>query len=453
VNNKVLLLGFDGADWKIINRLVIEGKLPAFSKLMNNGFAGPLQSTTPPISPPAWASIVTGVNPGMHGVFEFIEFDKITFEKKIRINPIRGKKVWDYLGDKGFKSIIINFPLMYPPEEINGITVSGLMTPSSAKYFTYPRQLSKKLSDEGYEVEISETELFKLLRYDKNTLYNRLIENMRKRAKISIELLNKNSWDFSMIVFGGSDRIQHFFWNKKDLLEKCYREMDSILRLFMNEVIDGQDILMVVSDHGFRKIEKYFYINLWLFQKGLLKLKKSKSNKSDIREKLLKSIHALHVDFLLNYVPESIGKKIPDAKFTIKDIDIVNTKAFCPSGYGYIYVKNMSGGKIKNLKNELLNITDPENGNKVIKQVFEKKEIYFGSYLKFSPDLIIIPNDGYFFQDKYLGDNLFDKPENTLGLAKRYGEHAETGIFLSNDPGVSANSVVDVASKILQFYR
>lgn len=452
---RVLLLGFDGADWKIVNELMGKGKLPNFDKLTKMGMAAPLKSTVPPISPPAWASIVTGVNPGKHGVYEFVEFDKRSFSKNIRPNHIRVKKIWNYLDEAGYRSIIVNFPLMYPPEKINGITVSGLVTPSSAKYFTYPKHLSEKLKNMGYEVEISEIELFKLLHSDKEKLYNRLIQIMRKRAEISVELLIQEDWDFSMVIFGETDRIQHFFWNEKDKVEGCYVEMDKILGLFLNKIVDDNTVLIVISDHGFKEIEKYFYINSWLYQNGLLNLK-DEIKKINIREKILWLLNKLHLRKFLNYIPESIGKMIPDSKIRTSDIDVAKTRAYCISGYGYLILNgNWSSVEKAKLKAELLKITDPESGEKVIKNVFEKEEIFSGEYLDNAPDLILIPNDGYFFQDKYLCEKLFDKPENAPGLAKRFGEHSDFGIFFCSKKVKNKKNlnVYDLTPTLISLYN
>jgi len=452
---RVLLLGFDGADWHLTNKLMKEGKLQNFSKLAERGIVAPLKSVVPPISPPAWASIVTGVNPGKHGVYEFTEFNRKSFSIRIRPNPIKAKKIWNYLNEAGYRSIIINFPLMYPPEKINGITISGLITPSTARYFTYPKYLTDKLKNMGYEVEISEVEIFRLLYSDKEKLYNRLVQVMKKRAEISVELLAREDWDFSMVVFGGTDRIQHFFWNEPEKIRQCYIEMDKVLKLFVGQVVDSDTVLMVISDHGFRGIYKYFYINSWLYKKGLLSLK-SRAKKINAREKILRLLNKLRIGKFLNYVPESLGKIIPASKIQVSDVDPTKTRACCVSGYGYLILNgNWDFLNKAKLKDELLGIVDPESGERVVKSVLEKKEIFSGKYLSYAPDLVLIPNNGYFFQDKYLSNKLFDKPKNAPGLAKRFGDHSDTGIFLCSGKKMKSQNVVsvyDITPTILSLY-
>lgn len=440
---RVILLGFDGADWGKVCELMENGKLLNFKMLGKNGTALPLKSTVPPLSPPAWASIVTGVNPGKHGVYEFVEFDKETFQKIVRFNPIRAKKIWEYLDENGYRSIIINFPLMYPPEKINGITVSGLLTPSSAKYFTYPKSFTNKLKKLGYEIELSEIEIFKLLYSNKNKLYFRLIQLMRKRARISLQLLLQEKWDFSMIVFNEADKIQHFFLNESKKIERCYEEMDRILGLFMRKISDEKTVIMVVSDHGFRKVEKYFYINSWLLKKGLLNFKKVKYK--GMREMVLQLLDKLHFGKVLGCVPNILRKMFPSSYISEVNIDRNKTRVYCISGYGYLALNgSWSFSEKQRLKDELLSIVDFDGGKKVIKRVLEKEKIYKGKYLEDAPELVLIPNEGYFFQDKYLSKKLFDKPENTVGLAKRVGEHSDFGILFSNFPNSRKRKICKV---------
>lgn len=92
----------------------------------------------------------------------------------------------------------------------------------------------------------------------------------------------------------------------------------------------------------------------------------------------------------------------------------------------------MTNQEVNKLKKELLTIIDPNNGKRVINKVFEKDELFSGDYLDIAPDLILIPEEGYFLQDKYLEDKLFDEPANAPGLARRFAEHSDLGIFFTN---------------------
>lgn len=452
---RIIVVGFDGADWNLLNSFVKQKKLPNFEKIIKEGFCGPLKSTTPPLSPPAWASMVTGVNPGKCGVYEFFKFDRDSFEKKIEFNPIKAKKIWNYLDEDGFRSIIINFPLMYPPEKVNGITVSGLMTPSSAKYFTYPRHLSSELRRKEYEVEIPEDELFKLLHSDIDALFHRLMENMGRRAKTSVDLLKKHKWDFSMVVFGETDRIQHFFWNDKSLILKCYEKMDEILGNFLR-FMDDDTVMIIASDHGFKGIKKYFYINSWLDKKGFLSLKKEVGGRID-GEKMLGILGRLRLNSILKYIPSKMGKLVPDSKLRTSNIDFTKTKAYSTSGYGYIILNDLQNNKFQdNLIQKLTRIKDPDTNEKIVDEVLRKKDIFSGPYLKDAPDLIIIPADGYVFHDKFIKDELFEEPERAYGLAKRFGEHAEEGVIFAFSKGMKKKrkvcSIYDIAPTILDFF-
>jgi len=155
IMQKVVLIGVDGATPDLIDKWVNEGKLPNFQKLRENGTWGKLKSTTPPFSAPAWTSIVTGCNPGKHGIYGFESTG--TLEPHL-INSRHRKvpAIWSFLTSIGMKSIVVNVPGTYPPEKINGAMITGLLTPSRDSNFTYPKDIKERLTkgDLGeYELE------------------------------------------------------------------------------------------------------------------------------------------------------------------------------------------------------------------------------------------------------------------------------------------------------------
>ena len=134
-NSKVIVVGLDGGTLDLMEPWMNAGKLPTFAKIREQGICGKLRSTTPYYSAPAWVSMVTGCNPGKHGIYDFFHTD--TFSKKLVNSRYRkASAIWNHLTDAGNKSIIVNVPGTYPPESINGIMITGLLTPSSKSEFT-----------------------------------------------------------------------------------------------------------------------------------------------------------------------------------------------------------------------------------------------------------------------------------------------------------------------------
>ena len=151
---KVLILGFDGMDPKIVERLAQEGKIPNFQHLMKTGDYSPLKTSIPPQSPVAWSNFITGMNPGGHGIFDFIHRNPETMipylstskteaaKKKIPIGnwiiPLSGEKVtllrkgksfWEILEENGVPTTIIRIPANFPPINTSAHQLSGMGTP------------------------------------------------------------------------------------------------------------------------------------------------------------------------------------------------------------------------------------------------------------------------------------------------------------------------------------
>jgi predicted AlkP superfamily phosphohydrolase/phosphomutase len=140
--NKTVVIGLDGATFDLMGPWIEEGKLPHIKELMDKGCSGVLESTIPPLSPVAWTSFMTGMNPGKHGIFDFVE----PFQNGALGTRLNNRKdckqipIWRYLNNEGHKTVILNVPMTFPPDELDGLMVSGMDTPHDNATFTYPRE-------------------------------------------------------------------------------------------------------------------------------------------------------------------------------------------------------------------------------------------------------------------------------------------------------------------------
>jgi predicted AlkP superfamily phosphohydrolase/phosphomutase len=153
-NRKVLILGFDGLDPVIVGRLMREGRLPAFAQVAQDGHFGALGTTVPPLSPVAWATFTTGMNPGGHGVFDFIHRDPATMTPYLStaraeapartiqlgswVIPLssgslkllrQGETFWQRLEERGVPTVVARAPANFPPATAGGQQLSGMGTP------------------------------------------------------------------------------------------------------------------------------------------------------------------------------------------------------------------------------------------------------------------------------------------------------------------------------------
>jgi predicted AlkP superfamily phosphohydrolase/phosphomutase len=135
---KAIILGFDGLDPKILEKLMAQGEVPHFTSLAQSGYFSPLKTMAPPQSPVVWATLATGVNPAKHGIYDFLTRDpgaytpKLSFLKQGKLGycrPFAARTFWEVAGDQGIPATIIKWPLTFPATPVNGYLLSGLGTP------------------------------------------------------------------------------------------------------------------------------------------------------------------------------------------------------------------------------------------------------------------------------------------------------------------------------------
>src|SRR5947199_10366394 len=146
---RTIIFGVDGLTFRVLHPLIERGDLPNFQRLKQEGCEAILESRYPPLTPPAWVSLSTGLKPASHGVYDFWEYEEeqTTTARMARVMTHRkgGKAIWNILSEYGKQVLVINVPMTYPPETVNGIMVSGDMTPSSDTDFTYPTAFKEEL--------------------------------------------------------------------------------------------------------------------------------------------------------------------------------------------------------------------------------------------------------------------------------------------------------------------
>ena len=194
---KNLIIGLDGTTLDNIKPWAEQGYLPTLSWIMENGAYGHLTSVLPVLSSAAWSSFMTGTNPGKHSIYDFVRRDKDSYRlRPIRRDKIRVASLWKILSKHGYKVGVINVPITYPPEEVNGFLVSGLGTPNH-RPFTYPIELESELTDLNYRVN-------KRVHYhpDNEEAYLQEVYDITKsHFDASIRLMNSCDWDFFITVF------------------------------------------------------------------------------------------------------------------------------------------------------------------------------------------------------------------------------------------------------------
>ena len=415
-------------------------------RLMEGGIHGHLVSTIPPITVPAWMSMMTSQDPGMLGIYGFRNRASREYEDVYIVNGkhVKAQPLWQHLGRRGLSSIVLGVPLTYPPTPLRGVMASCFLTPGKDVTWTFPATLGAKLDEWAGGDFILDTPDFRTL--DKRQILDQIYRMTRGRFQAYRALLAREPWDFSIMVEMGPDRIHHAFWRYSDpthpLYERGNEYEDVIHRYYLDmdeeigrtiDALPADASVILVSDHGAKAMHGAFCINEWLIQEGLLALKP--------------------------------GVATP-ARLTPGMIDFDHTQVWSDGGYYARIFLNVEGREprgqipaagVDAFKRDLatrLEATTDAHGRPLGTRVFLPEEAYRESHGT-PPDLIV-----------YLGD-LGWRSASTVGAGIHLFEndtgpddanHAQEGIFIWHGRGKPARetagkvSIYDVAPSILDFY-
>lgn len=478
---KTLVIGMDGAPYPLIKQWAESGDLPNLAQLIDRGSFGVLRSTMPVHSPTAWASFLTGLNPGQHGVFDFVRREKGTYELKVvRADQIAGASLWRLLSEHGRQVGVMNVPMTYPPEAVNGFLLSGLGTPDYICY-SYPSQLSDALNEKGYRV--NKKFFFTPDRQDEWLDDIHAITDIR--GETAVRLMSEQPWDFFMVVFRNSDEICHFYWHHMDendprhdphaparyrtAILDLYRKIDSWVGQLVRTA--GPDTnVVIMSDHGAGPLYKDVFLNEWLIEQGLLKLKEASATQENwfylvrrlglTREKISDTLTRLDLHRLEVLIKKALGDRIhvlprDERPEFLNAIDWSQTQAYSFGYYGQIFINLKGrepygivepGEQYETLREQiadgLAQLIDPQDGQKVIDRVFFKDELYEGEFLVEAPDLLTIMRDftyitrkGYEFAARR--GEIFRPP-----YTNETGSHRLEGILIAAGPDIQNRRMV-----------
>jgi predicted AlkP superfamily phosphohydrolase/phosphomutase len=413
---KVLVIGVDGATFDVVQPAINNGYLSNFKALSEDGVYGKLESTIPPITAPAWASFQTGKNPGQHGIFDWLVKDDYNYSlKPINANFVKHKTLWEIISEQGKKVGIVNVPITFPPKKVNGFLISGMLTPSKNSEFTYPLRLKSEIKDKFNDYEIMPGQRFNP--HKVNNWLKGLKNMLIKRKKMAMYLMGKYDWDFFMVHFFATDIVQHRMWHtvneKNNPILNIYEEVNKAIGEIINSV-SQETAVFIISDHGFGPLYYNIYLNNWLLKEGYLKLKNNFSTKfkklmytMNITPatiyKLLGKIGLLGAGLKLNK-----GQRynlLSNFFLSSSNIDWKHTKAYSYGNIGQIYINTQgreSSGCVNSKQKaklideivaKLNDMINPFTGEHLFDKIYRKEEIYSGSELHNSPEIILLPKN------------------------------------------------------------
>ncbi|MCK4478490.1 alkaline phosphatase family protein [Candidatus Bathyarchaeota archaeon] len=417
---RVLVVGLDCAPPELLFDQFAD-ELPNIRRMLDDGVHARMESSHPPITIPAWMVMATSKNAGRLGVYGFRHRKPGTYNDIWLANSqsIKEKTVWDILGEHNKKVAVVGVPPAYPPKPVNGSLISGFMTPSVDKNYTYPRGLKQEI-----ERLVGKYLLDVVFRTgEKDKLLQQLYEMTKQHFTVLRYLLKTKPWHFFMFVEIGVDRVHHAFWKffdkehhlykpnnrYEDVILDYYKLIDSEIGELL-KLTDDDTSVIIVSDHGAKRMIGAFCVNQWLIEKEYLKLKKTPPAGTSL---------------------------------TKTEVDWSKTRAWGWGGYHARIFFNIKGREPKGviesknyekfkdqITDDLKTIRGPK-GEKWDTKVYTPEEIYpngIGDY----PDLTVYFDDLSWRSAGTLGYDSYYLPENDKGPDDAV--HSHYGAFLYYDP-------------------
>ena len=444
---KVIVAGLDCADPSLVFERWRDS-LPTFHSLIEQGAYGPLTSTIPAITVPAWSSMFSGKDPGTLGFYGFRNRANHTYHQMniATSAAVKEPRIWDLAGSAGRRTVVVGVPQTYPVPAVNGHLVSDFLTPSTTRnQYTFPEALRseiEKLLGHPYRVDVDNFRTD-----DKDGLLQRIWDVTDEHFRVVHYLMREKPWDLFAFVEIGVDRMHHGFWKYHDHNHPMYetgnrfehatldyyRYLDEQMKRIV-EAMDDDTVLLVVSDHGAQAMEGGFCINEWLREKGYLVLKEE---------------------------PEGDGP-VP---FERVEVDWQRTRAWGSGGYyGRLFI-NVEGreptgvvpqsayeGFREELAEELE--TEPGPDGQPLGTICYKPEEVYRSVRNIPPDLIVYFGNLRWRSVGSFGHDGIYTTENDTGPDD--ANHAQDGLVIIYDPRTSLRGqrlhahCMDIAPTVLR---
>jgi len=434
-NKKLIVLGLDGVPLNLLLSLMESDTMPNLKALFQRGTYGELKSVIPPITPAAWTSFQTGKYPDKHGVVNFFVEKPWSYQYEFaNSTKITSRTLWKILSDAKKKPIVVNVPMTYPPEAIEGIIIPGFDAPETSGDCIHPKGLLKAIENKigrynVYRMWWNEA-VFKL------SGLSGLIQELLQITDSQVEgvkfLMQEFEWDFLMYHFQITDALQHHIYHLIDpynserseaekeqhkFIMEFYRSIDRKVGELL-EMVDKNTYVCVLSDHGFLSLRKAFYLNDWLKKKGYLA-----ENRLYFLVKVLDNLVHLSKKLKLPFLQNMKYPLRKNPVRTLRKIDFRHTQvyAYCYLvNFAFLFINKNLQVDAEALKQDLKSIQ--YNGEYVVKDIYPW---YSGKTAnEFNPDLVVEFVEGYSLMQKIPSK----KRPFAFDLSKD-GNHAINGMF------------------------
>lgn len=454
---KTVVIGLDGAHFELIQPWIDEGKLPNIAHAMEQGVSSDLESVLPPVTSPNWKAYTTGKNPGKLGIFwwENIDVkDEQVYYPSARKNT--NTEFWEILGASEPVGVL-GIPTTYPPKTVDGFVVSGAPDSDDSGY-TRPPSIEEELKEE-FDYKVTKRNR---LSVDRDAAIEEILELIDSRFKAGKALADRYNVDFLQITTFYLNSLHHFLWDD-DATLRGWQIADSHLEEFLNN--DTNVVLM--SDHGSTEIKTVFNVNTWLKNQGYLNVDNSiakyLSQVGITTDRLIRLAYLLRIpglaekftpDRLLRLIPNKTGEIRRESKTDA--VDWQHSMALA-SGQGPIYLTIDSEKRLYNrVRSEIIDKLErvkDQDGRPIANNVYRGEEIYNGHYMDEAPDIVIDQTNGIHIAGGIGRDEVFTNPIDDGWRA----ENKRNGLFVAFGPDFGENfqedlSILDLAPLFLHLH-
>jgi predicted AlkP superfamily phosphohydrolase/phosphomutase len=419
LRKKALVVGLDGVPYTLLNNYVERGLMPNLKRIFSEGFGCvQMNASIPDVSSTSWTSFMTGVNPGEHGIYGFMELKDGAYKLSFpNFGDVQAPPIWDIIGrnargrtstlhrryaaliDKPLRSIVLNIPQTYPAMPLNGILTAGFVCPDLRKG-TYPDAAYDYLKSIGYMPDVDAAKAA----VDPDAFFEDVFSALDKRAAAFEHFMGGDEWDLFIGVITETDRVHHFFFDaamdesnlRHAVFLMFYRKIDEVIGRLYDRFMEStgrKGLFMTMSDHGFTVIKDEVYLNTWLKENGFLSLNKDR----EYFEQIEAGTRAFALDPARIYVHL-------EGRYPLGSVKAPGREAV-----------------MDELKAGLLGLTD-SGGSPVIKRVYDKAELYRGGALGKAPDLVCIAHDGFDLKGNIKKDGVFGR-SHFRGMHTRHDAH------------------------------
>lgn len=446
------MIGWDGATPELIEPWMEDGTLPNLKALADRGTYSPLRSLIHPLSPAAWTSAMTGLNPGRHGIWDFGHITPGTYVVEPTTGAHRsGASLWEIADECGLRSLVANVPLSYPCRPVRGVFVPGLGA-TSLEGTTHPGNIGRLIQQTVPEYRI-DSNAYEFA--DPREFLASVERMVDARTRVFEDLLRREQPDLFVGVYVSTDRVQHGFWKQAahpwldgtragwqfgSAIRDCYQQLDTALGRLV-EAAGGDATVLVISDHGFGELEGDLYLNTVLEEMGLLTLSEG-AREAASDSSLLGG--------LLGRLRGGDGEE-PVAP-TFGDIDWHATRAYARGLFGNIWL-NLRGREphgqvepgpeadelLEQITERLLELREPGGRTPLIDAVFRGEDLYSGDQADRAADLVVVPRD---YRWMTRSGREIGAPGQLVGepAIRHTGNHRMNGVLVAGGPGIQVGA-------------